>query len=141
MRLQTDELLRHAKLLADTQAAGDLAGVKRHAEHVYNLIAGSLDAKFGDLNGDGRSQNPGDGFGLLQNGSQAGYLRATGEAATAAKGAPDASNSVKAHSEQSADAPTENMQEWAIEARDLALKLAQATDLAAVQEPRPGWPT
>lgn len=133
MRLQTDELLRHASFLADAQAAGDLAGVKRHAEHVYNLIAGSLDAKFGDLNGDGRSQNPGDGFGLLQNGSQAGYLRATGEAATAAKGAPDASDSVKAHSEHVLIC-TENMQEWAIEARDLALKLAQATDLAAVQE-------
>jgi plastocyanin/uncharacterized membrane protein YozB (DUF420 family) len=133
IRLQTDELVRHAGFLADAKAAGDLAGVKRHAEHVYNLIAGSLDPKFGDLNGDGRSQNPGDGFGLLQNGTQAGYLRAAGDAATAAKNAPDASDSVKAHSEHVLIC-TQNMQEWAIEARGLALQLAQATDLAATSD-------
>jgi plastocyanin len=130
IRLQTDELARHAKFLADAKAAGDLAGVKRHAEHVYNLIAGSLDAKFGDLDGDGRSQNPGDGFGLLQNGAQNGYLRAAGDAATAAKNAPDASDSVKAHSEHVLIC-AQNMQEWAVEARTLALQLAQSTDLAA----------
>jgi len=133
IRLQTDELVRHAKFVADAQAAGDLAGVKRHAEHVYNLIAGSLDAKFGDLNGDGRSQNPGDGFGLLQNGTQAGYLRATADAAAAAKNAVDATDAIKAHSEHVLIC-TENMQEWAIEARDLALQLAQAGDLAATKQ-------
>ncbi len=133
IRLQTDELVRHAKFVADAQAAGDLAGVKRHAEHVYNLIAGSLDAKFGDLNGDGRSQNPGDGFGLLQNGTQAGYLRATADAAAAAKNAADATDAIKAHSEHVLIC-TENMQEWAIEARDLALQLAQAGDLAATKQ-------
>lgn len=130
IRLQTDELARHAGFVARAQQAGDLAGVKRHAEHVYNLIAGSLDAKFGDLDGDGRSQNPGDGFGLLQNGTQAGYLRAAGDAATAAKDAPDASDSVKAHSEHVLIC-AQNMQEWAIEARDLALQLAQLTDVQA----------
>jgi plastocyanin len=133
IRLQTDELVRHAKFVADAQAAGDLAGVKRHAEHVYNLIAGSLDPKFGDLNGDGRSQNPGDGFGLLQNGTQAGYLRATADAATAAKNAPDATDAIKVHAEHVLIC-TENMQEWAIEARDLALKLAQAGDVAAAKQ-------
>lgn len=130
IRLQTDELLRHATFVADAQKAGELAGLKRHAEHVYNLIAGSLDAKFGDLNGDGRSQNPGDGFGLLENGAQAGYLRAAGEAATAAKDAADASDSVKAHSEHVLVC-AQNMQEWAVEARGLALELAQATDAQA----------
>jgi len=133
IRLQTDELVRHAKFIADAQAAGDLAGVKRHAEHVYNLIAGSLDPKFGDLNGDGRSQNPGDGFGLLQNGTQAGYLRAAGEAATAAKNATDATDAIKTHAEHVLIC-TENMQEWAIEARDLALQLTQAGDIAAAKQ-------
>jgi len=134
IRLQTDELVRHAKFIADAQAVGDLAGVKRHAEHVYNLIAGSLDPKFGDLNGDGRSQNPGDGFGLLQNGTQAGYLRAAGEAATAAKNATDATDAIKTHAEHVLIC-TENMQEWAIEARDLALQLTQGGDVAAAKRP------
>lgn len=132
-RLQTDELLRHAQFVADAQAAGDLAGVKRHAEHVFNLIAGSLDPRFGDLNGDGRSQNPGDGFGLLPNGSQAGYIKATSDAALAAESAPDATDAIKAHSEH-VRISAENMRGWATEARDLALRLAQATDTAAIKD-------
>lgn len=133
VRLQTDELARHAAFVADAQAAGDLDGVKRHAEHVYNLVAGSRDAKFGDLNGDGRSQNPGDGFGLLQNGDQAGYIKATIDAATAAKGAADASDSVRAHSEHVLIC-SQNMQQWAGEARDLSLQLTQAGDAAAAKQ-------
>ncbi|MFN8476724.1 MAG: hypothetical protein U0074_02715 [Kouleothrix sp.] len=40
---------------------------KPHAEHIANIIKGS-EAK--DLNGDSKVQNPGDGFGLLQNGTR-----------------------------------------------------------------------
>jgi plastocyanin/uncharacterized membrane protein YozB (DUF420 family) len=134
VRGQTDELLRHAQFVADAQTKGDLANLKRHAEHVYNLIAGSRDAKFGDLNGDGRSQNPGDGFGLLLNGDQAGYIKSTFDAATAALGAPDATDAIKAHSEHVRISAT-NMEGWAGEARDLALQLAQAPDAASVATP------
>jgi plastocyanin len=133
LRLQTDELLRHATFVADAQAAGDLAGVKRHAEHVYNLLAGSRDPKFGDLNGDGHSQNPGDGFGLLQNGDQAGYIKAISDAAVAAESAADATDAVKAHSEH-VRICAENMRGWATEARDLALQLGQASDAAAIKD-------
>jgi plastocyanin/uncharacterized membrane protein YozB (DUF420 family) len=133
IRVQSDELLRHAQFVADAQAAGDLAGVKRHAEHVYNLVAGSLDPKFGDLNGDGRSQNPGDGFGLLENGAQAGYIKATLDAAAAAKSAPDATDAIKAHSEHTRIS-AENIRQWAAEARDLALAITQAQDPAAASQ-------
>ncbi len=133
IRVQTDELMRHAQFVADAQAAGDLAGLKRHAEHVYNLIAGSLDPKFGDLNADGHSQNPGDGFGLLQNGAQAGYLKATIDAAAAAKSAPDATDAIKAHAEHTRIS-AENIKQWAAEARDLALQLTQSQDAAAAKQ-------
>jgi plastocyanin len=133
LRLQTDELLRHARLVAASQAAGDLEGVRRHAEHVYNLIAGSRDARFGDLDGDGRSQNPGDGFGLLANGEQAGYIAATGDAAWAAASAPDASQAIVVHAGH-VTVSAENMLGWAAEARDLALRLAESPDVAAAGE-------
>lgn len=133
VRLQTDELLRHAQLVADSQAAGNLEGVKRHAEHVYNLVAGSRDAKFGDLNGDQRSQNPGDGFGLLQNGDQTGYIKATLDAATTALNATDATDAIKAHAEHVRIAAT-NMQGWATEARDLALTITQAASAATAKD-------
>jgi plastocyanin len=134
IRLQSDELLRHAKFVADAQAAGDVAGLKRHAEHVYNLVAGSLDPKFGDLNGDGRSQNPGDGFGLLENGNQAGYVKATIDTAAAAAQATDATDAIKAHAEHTRIS-SENIKQWASEARDLALQLAQASDASAAKQP------
>ena len=133
IRVQSDELLRHAQFVADAQAAGDLAGLKRHAEHVYNLVAGSLDPKFGDLNGDGHSQNPGDGFGLLENGTQAGYVKSTIAAAAAAKSAPDATDAIKAHAEHTRIS-AENIKQWAVEARDLALQLGQAADAAALKQ-------
>ena len=49
-------------------AAGDLALAKRHAEHVVNILAGAESAAFGDLDGNGLPENPGDGVGV------AGYL-------------------------------------------------------------------
>jgi hypothetical protein len=44
---------------------GDLAGAKSHAEHVINIVEGESGANFGDWDGDGLVQNPGDAFGLL----------------------------------------------------------------------------
>jgi plastocyanin len=131
LRAQSEELERHAQFLAQAQAAGDLAGVKRHAEHIYNLVSGSLDPQFGDLNGDGRSQNPGDGFGLLENGGQIGYLNATSGAAVAAASAPDATNAIKVHAEH-VRISAENMRSWATEIRTLALQLSQAVDTASI---------
>ncbi len=126
LRQQVDELARHIGLLAESQAAGDLPGTRRHAEHVYNLIAGSRDARFGDLDGDGRSQNPGDGFGLLLNGDQSGYIAATREAALAAAEAADASPAIATHGRHVAVC-ADNLQTWAEEARGLALKISAAS--------------
>ena len=36
-----------------------------HMEHVINILVGQSDERFGDRNGDGQTQNPGDGFGVL----------------------------------------------------------------------------
>jgi plastocyanin len=126
---QSDELLRHAQFIAQAQAAGDTAAIKRHAEHVFNLVAGSRDAAFGDLDGDGKAQNPGDGFGLLQNGEQSGYIRASADTALAASGAPDASAAIKVHAGH-VGVCAENMQGWAAQIREIALALTKVSDPA-----------
>lgn len=54
----------HANLLNDALAAGDLALAQRHAEHVVNILDGETGSSFGDLDGDGQAQNPGDGLGV-----------------------------------------------------------------------------
>ncbi|MBC8162265.1 MAG: cupredoxin domain-containing protein [Roseiflexaceae bacterium] len=132
LRTQTDELLRHTQFMLNSQAGGDLEGIKRHAELVFNLVSGSLDPQFGDLNGDSRPQNPGDGFGLLQNGGQAGYIKLTGDTAVAAAGAPDASDSIKVHGEH-VRISAENLRGWSAQARELALQLTRATDAVSVK--------
>jgi plastocyanin len=127
---EADELLRHAKLLDDAQANGDAAGVRRHAEHVYNLIAGSRDPHFGDLDGDGHAQNAGDGFGLLPNGEQAGYIQATVDAARTAETAGDATPAIRLHA-QHVQICAANLLHWASSARTLALDLTHGPDAAA----------
>jgi plastocyanin len=124
LRAQSDELLRHAQLAAQSQQAGDAEALRRHGEHAYNLLAGSLDARFGDLSGDGRSQNPGDGFGLLPNGAQAGYIKATADAAQAAGDAADSTDAIRLHAGHVLVCAT-NLSGWAEEARDIALRIAQ----------------
>lgn len=46
-------------------ADGNLAGGLAHIEHTINILVGSQDERFGDKNGDGQTQNPGDGYGVI----------------------------------------------------------------------------
>lgn len=55
----------HGDLLREEVEADNHPEVRRHAEHVVNIIVGEQSATFGDLDGDGVAQNPGDGVGLL----------------------------------------------------------------------------
>jgi len=130
---QADEMLRHSKLLAAAQSSGDAAGVKRHAEHIFNLIAGSRDPRFGDLDGDGHAQNAGDGFGLLLNGDQAGYIGATADAARAALTAVDATPDIRLHA-QHVLVCTDNMERWTTDARRLALDLTKGLNANAAAD-------
>jgi hypothetical protein len=129
---QADELLRHARLLSASQAGGDSPGARRHAEHIFNLIAGSRDPHFGDLDGDGHSQNAGDGFGLLPNGDQPGYISAMAEAARSAETAADATPDIRLHA-QHVQICADNLTQWATEARTLAFGLSQTPDSAAAE--------
>lgn len=55
----------HASLLLEAAQQGDLAAVQRKAEQLVNLVTGQGGSNFGDLNGDGLVEDPGDGVGLL----------------------------------------------------------------------------
>jgi len=64
LKAQTILAHNHAELAQEAVNAGDLASAKNHAEHIINILSGSADAEFGDHNGDGETQNPGDGYGV-----------------------------------------------------------------------------
>jgi plastocyanin len=59
------DLYVHAVELDDANARNSLAATKRHAEHLINLIEGQKGLDYGDSDGDGRLEDPGDGIGLL----------------------------------------------------------------------------
>ena len=63
----TDQLrlaIQHHGFAMEALAADDLAKVKVHTEHQINILDGRSGSFFGDLNGDGQAQNPGDGVGI-----------------------------------------------------------------------------
>jgi plastocyanin len=51
--------------LADAQTRGSVPAVKRHAEHLINLIEGAKGLHYGDLDTNSHLEDPGDGIGLL----------------------------------------------------------------------------
>ncbi len=56
--------ISHTGFVQEALAGDDLSQARRHAEHVVNILEGKEGPHFGDLDGDGLAQNPGDGFGV-----------------------------------------------------------------------------
>ena len=110
--------LLHSRLADDVTT---LAGVKQHIEHVVNIIEGPAGANFGDLDGNGSTQNPGDGVGALVHAADRKH------AGFASSAAPDdtvmADHAAKVM-EYGGDAET-----WAMQARDEALRALTQTDI------------
>jgi hypothetical protein len=64
VRSQITLAVEHSGFLADALTADDMPEVRRHAEHLVNILDGESGSFFGDLDRDGQSQNPGDGVGV-----------------------------------------------------------------------------
>jgi serine/threonine protein kinase len=132
-------LLRDAETLNTTaldlqssQQKGDLAGMRRNAEALVNLIVGKNSADYGDLDGDGQVVDPSDGFGLLLNGANSGYIEGTLDHAKLASQAPDATPSVNVHALHVA-ACVENLSEWAAQLHDLGKQVSLSPDTASAE--------
>ncbi len=132
VRINAEEVLRQAQAAQASAQAGDLAGIKRHAEVIVNIIEGKEGRDYGDLDKDGRTLDPSDGFGLLQGGARVGYLEAAGQAARGAAAAPDATQAIKVHTGH-VQVCVSNLLGWTEQARDKALAIIRATDLNTVQ--------
>jgi hypothetical protein len=83
--------LDHLNFTRQGLAGNNLAGGLNHAEHALNILVGAADERFGDENGDGQAQNPGDGYGVL------GYLNALQRTAAAAGQADPTSAELALH--------------------------------------------
>jgi plastocyanin/uncharacterized membrane protein YozB (DUF420 family) len=132
LRSQSDELLRHAEFLQEALDDGNLPLEKLHAEHMINLIEGKQGEHYGDLNGNGRVENPGDGFGLLPNGPQDGYIKGMRDHAQLAAAAPDATADIKVHAGH-VDIAGENTLERVTDIRDRSLSILNARTVSATR--------
>lgn len=123
---QTDLINQYAAAMLSAYEAGDEAGLRANAEAVINLIVGNQGGDYyGDWDGNGESMDPGDGFGLLLNGEQLGYINAVNTYADYTMTATDANAELKTYVE-SVKTCAQNLDAWAVQLRDLTLTVIQA---------------
>jgi len=89
MHDNSDALLAHAAELKTAAARGSLPAMKRHAEHLLNLLEGSKGKDYGDGDKNGAVEDPGDGFGYVVYAEQAALH------AQAMASAPDATAAIR----------------------------------------------
>jgi plastocyanin len=130
LRSQVELVRQHAQFMSDAQASGDLATVKLHAEHLVNIIEGTKGTDYGDINKDGKVTNPGDGYGLLPNGDQLGYLQGSKDHAALAAAAPDATADIMLHAGH-VGITVDNVTGWVTTIRDTAIEVAQSPNVKA----------
>ncbi len=105
--------------------AGDENLARERVEEIINQLAGSANASlYRDWNADGEIADPGDGFGMLENGEGRGYIPATISHAVFAAEAADATENIKVHSAHVVVC-VENMKGWSEQVLALALQLQE----------------
>jgi plastocyanin len=121
------ELARgHADLLRAALAGDDLTEAYRHAEHVINILNGEAAPRFGDLDGDGVPQNPGDGVGVV------GYLNGTKAQTDLAARTPDTTAEIQLHAGHVVIS-SDNVLSWLTDASDAALRVIASDSVAEAQ--------
>ena len=120
---QLEVALFHAKLADGSQT---LDGVRQHAEHVVNILEGSQGPNYGDLDGNGAAEDPGDGVGALTHAADRKH------GAFASSQAPD-DRQVTGHAELVLS-HAERAEQLASLARDVALQVLDAADVPGAKK-------
>ncbi len=117
--LDADTLLldESAQQMLASFEARDEAGLDLHAERMLNVILGSQSEEYKDWNGDGAVDDPGDGFGLLLNGENLGYIQGSSTHADLSLTSPDATQNMLTHGAHVKDCAA-NLDGWTPQLRD-----------------------
>ncbi|MCE7989929.1 MAG: hypothetical protein DYG89_52950 [Caldilinea sp. CFX5] len=116
----------HADLLRQALAANNLTEGRRHAEHVINIINGEAGDPYGDLDGDGVAQNPGDGVGVTD------YLHGAQAETKLAAGATDATDEIKLHAGHVL-VSSDNVLDWLSDVNAEAVRVLSADTVEEAQ--------
>jgi len=106
--------------------SGNEAGIRLQAERMLNVIVGNQSPDHKDWNGDGKVDDPSDGFGLLLNGSNSGYIQGTYAHANLSATSTDATPNMLIHGEHVKIA-AQNLSDWTPQLRDQLIAILQAT--------------
>jgi serine/threonine protein kinase len=127
-----DGLLKDASLIDNSAQqmltdykSGDDKSTRNEAEAILNLLVGKQSPDYKDWNGDGRINDPGDGYGMLLNGDNTGYIQGTYSHADYAASAPDATPNMKLHGEH-VKICAQNIADWSPQLRDLMKQILTA---------------
>ncbi len=121
----SDHLLIHADELRRAAERGNLPAMKRHAEHMLNILEGTKGADYGDGNKDGALEDPADGFGYLV------YAQLAAQHAQAMANAADATAELK---QRAAEVQIEaaNVKTWSDQMIKNSLAVLAANDAPSV---------
>jgi hypothetical protein len=105
--------------------AGNEADLGLQAEQMLNVIVGSQSEDHKDWNADGNIDDAGDGFGLLLNGENLGYIQGTFTHADLSLTSPDATRNMLIHGEH-VKICAANIGEWTPQLRDLLIAILES---------------
>jgi serine/threonine protein kinase len=114
---------RATQMLAALEA-GNQAEVLLQAENMLNLIVGNQSVDHKDWNGNGAADNPGDGYGLLFNGNQLGYIQGTFTHADLARTSSDATENMLTHGDH-VKVSADNVSNWTGQLRSQLISIFQ----------------
>jgi len=124
LNTDTDLLTQSAAQMLASLEAGNEPDLLLQAENMLNLIVGSKSPDHKDWNGDGTTSDPGDGYGLLQNEDNLGYIQGTFTHANLALTSPDATDNMLIHGDH-VKISADNVSNWTAELRTQLIDIVQ----------------
>lgn len=121
-----------AEAMLTAYEAGDQKDVRSNAEAIISLIVGNQDSSYVDWDGNGTVNDPGDGYGILVNGDQTGYIGGVHHHSSYSADTDDATSNIRLHNEH-VEISILNIEGWAIELRDITKRIVQAPDGANIE--------
>jgi tRNA A-37 threonylcarbamoyl transferase component Bud32 len=117
---------KSADAMLDAFTTNNPKDIRTSAEEIINLIVGKQEPTlYKDWNGNGKINDPGDGYGLLLNGDQAGYVGGVIDHVELAAAAADSTADIRAHSGHVVIS-AQNVSDWATQLREIAIRIAKA---------------
>jgi len=108
---------------------GDTTAIRLQAETLISLVVGKQSNEYKDWDKSGKISDPSDGFGLLLNGGQTGYIEGTITHAELSASAGDATANIKLHSEHVVIS-AKNVEGWATQLRDVAKRILESDQVS-----------